>query len=142
MLELLVNKKSGRRVLGVLIAYVPSRDQHVMQIAMPLGVMLANGAVLATDTFSSGVMKYRRCDLQGCYVETGIDNTSLASLGRATKAQMQIVSVDGKKFNLPFSLNGFTAAHTALVDLAKQKATSASAAPAASPAPADPGQAN
>lgn len=136
MLEMLVNKKTGRRVLGILVAYIPSRDQHVMQIAMPLGVMLSNGAVLATDTFTSGVLKYRRCDMQGCYVETGIDNNSISAIGRATKAQMQIVSVDGKKFNLTFSLNGFTAAHSALVDLARQKAT-ASAPPSAPPAAQD-----
>jgi invasion protein IalB len=140
MLELLVNKKSGRRVLGVLIAYMPSRNQHVMQIAMPLGVMLSNGAVLATDTFTSGVLKFRRCDMQGCYVETGIDNDSIAALGRATKAALQIVSVDGKKFNLAFSLNGFTAAHNALVELARQKATGVT--PAAAPPAAQEGQAN
>ncbi len=143
MLEMLVNKKTGRRVLGVLIAYIPSRDQHVMQIAMPLGVSLANGAVIGTDTFTSGVLKYRRCDMQGCYVETGIDNDSLNALGRATKAEMRIVSVDGKKFNLTFSLNGFTAAHNALVELARQKATTGSppSAPAGAP-PAAQDQAN
>jgi len=132
MVELLVNKKTGRRVLSILIAYIPSRDQHVMQIGMPLGVMLQNGAVLNSDTFTSDVLHFRRCDIQGCYVETPIDGASLNALARATKAQMQIVSVDGKKFELAFSLNGFTSAHNALVDLTKQKA---SGAPAASPPP-------
>jgi len=143
MVELLVNKTTGRRVLGVLIVYIPSRNQHVMQVAMPLGVMLANGAVISTDTFTSGVLKFVRCDMQGCYVETGVDNDSINALGRATKAAIQIVSVEGKKFNLTFSLNGFTAAHNALQELARQKATNAAPASAAAPAPADQqGQAN
>ncbi len=135
MLELLVNKKTGRRVLGVLIAYLPSRDQHVMQIALPLGVMLSNGAVVSTDTFTSAVLKFRRCDLQGCYVETGIDNGSISALARATKAEMQVVSVDGKKFDLTFSLNGFSAAHSALVEMARQKVPGG--APATSTPPQD-----
>jgi len=134
MVELLVNKKTGRRVLSVLIAYIPSRNQHVMQIGLPLGVMLQNGAVLSSDTYTSDVLHFRRCDAQGCYVETPIDSGSLSALARATKAQMQIVSVDGKKFQLVFSLNGFTPAHNALVELTKQKATAAPPA-AEQPAP-------
>ena len=135
MVEMLVNKKTGRRVLSILIAYIPARDQHVMQIGLPLGVMLQNGAIMNSDTFTSNVLHFRRCDMQGCYVETPIDNASLSSLARATKAQMQVVSVDGKKFELAFSLSGFSPAHSALVDLTKQKA--AGAAPAASPPPAE-----
>ena len=41
---------------------------------MPLGVMLQNGAVLSSDTYTSGVLRYRLCDMQGCY--------SVARLGR------------------------------------------------------------
>lgn len=131
MVELRVAKKTGQRILGVLVAYVPSRDQHVIQISVPLGVALQNGLVISSDTFTSKPLRFRRCDQLGCYVETGIDNQSLAALGRATKADMQVVSMDGRKFNLVFSLNGFTAAHDQLVALAKQKATAAPAPDAA-----------
>ena len=133
MIEMRVAKKTGQRILGVLVAYVPSRDQHIIQVSVPLGVALQNGLVIASDTFTSKPLHFRRCDQLGCYVETGIDNQSLAALGRATKADMQVVSMDGKKYNLVFSLNGFTAAHDQLVALAKQKAT---AAPAPDAAPA------
>ena len=133
MLQLLVNKKTGQRVLGVVILYAPSRDQSIMQIALPLGVMLQSGAVLSSDTFKSSVLHYGRCDAQGCYVVLPVDNDTMGALGRATKAEMQIVSVDGKKYNLAFSLNGFTAGHSALMDLARQKATAAPAAPAPAP---------
>jgi invasion protein IalB len=129
MLEIRVAKKTGQRVLAVLIAYVPSRDASVIQLAVPLGVALQNGLVLASDTFTSPVMHYSRCDIQGCYVQNVIDNGTLDALGRATKAQLQIVFVDGRKIALPFSLDGFTAAHSALVDLAKAKATKPAAEP-------------
>ncbi|MDE2183220.1 MAG: invasion associated locus B family protein [Alphaproteobacteria bacterium] len=138
MLELRVAKKTGQRILGVLLAYVPSRDEHIMQISVPLGVALQNGLVLNSDTYNSGVLHFRRCDMQACYVEMPIDNQTVATLGRATKAQMQIVSVDGRKYNLVFSLDGFTQAHSALVELAKQKAV----APQAPATPADNSGAN
>ena len=125
MIELLVNKKSGRRVLGVLIVYNKAQDQYVMQIAMPLGVMVQNGAVLGSDSYTSGVLHYRLCDMQGCYAIAPLDDDAIKALGRATKAEMRIVSADGKKFNIGFSLNGFTAAHNALLDMMQQKASGA-----------------
>lgn len=131
MIEMLVNKKTGRRVLGLLIVYNKDKDRYVMQIAMPLGVLIQNGAVLATDTFHSPVLRYRLCDMQGCYAITGLDDAAIKAFGRATKAQMQIVSAEGKKFNIGFSLNGFTASHDALLQMMQK-----SPAPAAAHAPA------
>jgi invasion protein IalB len=129
MIELLVNKKSGRRVLGVLIMYNQAHDQNLMQVSTPLGVLIPNGAVLGSDTYTSEVMRYRMCDLQGCYAIMPLDSSAVKALGRATKAEMRVVSVDGRKVNLSFSLKGFTAAYNALVDMTRQKAT-ATAAPA------------
>jgi len=122
MLELRVAKKTGQRILGVLLVYIPSRNEHVMQISVPLGVALQSGLVVHSDTYNSPVMRFRRCDQQGCYVEVPIDNGAVSSLARATKAQATIVSADGRKFDLVFSMSGFADAHRALVDLTKQKA--------------------
>ena len=133
MIELLVNKKSGRRVLGVMIIYNAAQNQNVMQVAMPLGVMLQTGVVLGSDTYTSAVLRYRLCDIQGCYSVAPLDDDAIKALGRATKAEMRIVSADGKKFALNFSLNGFTAAHEALVEMTRQKPSGAPA-PAAAPA--------
>jgi invasion protein IalB len=133
MLELLVNKKSGRRVLGVLIIYNPAQNQNVMQIATPLGVLVQSGVVIGSDTYTSAVLRYRLCDVQGCYALAPLDDDAIKTLGRATKAEMRIASADGKKFNLVFSLNGFTAAHNALVEMTRQKSHGAPA-PATEPA--------
>jgi invasion protein IalB len=133
MLEIRVAKKTGQRILSVLLAYIPARNEHVIQIAVPLGVALQNGLVLNSDTYKSGVLHFRRCDQLGCYVEGSIDGNAVNSLSRATKADTEIVSMDGKRYNFAFSLDGFTAAHNALVDLTKQKAVN----PPAQPAPAD-----
>ena len=129
MHELLADKKTGRPVFAMYIFYVPSRDRHVIQILLPLGLMLSNGAVLSTDTFTSPVLKFVRCDMEGCYIQTGADNESINALARATRAEMHAVyAANGVKLVLPFYLNGFSAAHSALVELARQKAPSSAAA--------------
>lgn len=134
MIELRVAKKTGQRILGFLIAYVPARDAHVIQVSVPLGVALANGMMIDADTYKSPVLKFRRCDQLGCYVEAAMGNDVISTLGKATKAQATVVSVDGKRYNLVFSLKGFTEAHQALVELTKAKASNkAAAAPAAQP---------
>jgi invasion protein IalB len=128
MIELLVNKKSGRRVLGVLIVYNQAQNQNLLQLATPLGALLSSGAVLSSDTYTSGVLRYRLCDIQGCYSVALLNDDAIKALGRATKANVKIVSAEGKKFDLNFSLNGFSAAYNALVEMTRQKPSGAPAA--------------
>jgi invasion protein IalB len=130
MIELRVAKKTGQRVLGVLMAYVPARDTHILQISVPLGVALANGLVINAAPFKSSVLKFRRCDQLGCYVETAVGNDVIGQLSKAPKGQVEIVTVDGRHYNLAFSMDGFNDAHAALVELSKAKVKAPSAPPA------------
>jgi invasion protein IalB len=144
MFELLANKQSGQRVLSVSIAYMPSGDRHVIQIAVPLGVSIPRGLVLTSDAYTSPALHYRRCDRGGCYVEMLLPNETITSLASAgTQAKIRIFAVTGKAFEIPFSLNGFGDAHNAMQDLARKKvAGNDTVAPApvtpAAPAPAAP----
>jgi invasion protein IalB len=132
MYEELDDKESHQRILSVSIAYIPSADKHVIQIAVPLGISIPKGVVIQADKYTSAVLPYRRCDQAGCYVEMILPNDVIDSLSHAgPKASMKIVSDDDKPFELHFSLDGFTAAHDAMTDLAKQKEKAAPAAPAA-----------
>ena len=83
MFELLANKQTQQRVLSVSIAYVPGRDSHVIQIAVPLGVSIPRGLILTSDTYTSPALKYRRCDRGGCYVEMLMPNDSVNALAGA-----------------------------------------------------------
>lgn len=140
MFQELQDENSKQRVLSVSLAYVPSRDQHVMQIAVPLGIGIQAGAVIKTDSYASPKLPYRRCDQVGCYIEMIFGNDQVAKLaGAGNSASVNIVADDGKPYALKFSLNGFAGAHDAMAGLAKQKAVApaaAGAAPAAAaPAP-------
>ena len=125
MYEELDDKTSHQRVLGVSIAFVPSTNNHVAQIAVPLGVAIGSGAVIKTDSYTSPKMPYRRCDRDGCYVELLLPQDIVDSLAKSgPEATVNIVADGGKSYALRFSLNGFAGAHDSMSGLAKQKATS------------------
>jgi invasion protein IalB len=141
MYELLANKQNNQRVMSLSIAYLPTGDKHVIQVAVPLGILIPKGLVIESDTFTSPLLHYRRCDRGGCYVEMVIDNGAVNALATATgPAKVKIVAEGGKVFEIPFSLNGYGDAHGAMVDLARKKTSGKPAeAPAATaPAPAAP----
>jgi len=136
MYEEMDDKNSRQRVLGLSLAYIPSSDRHLMQVAVPLGVALGKGLVIQTDSFTSPMLHFRRCDRLGCYVEMVIDNGSVDSISHSgPNAAVKIVADNGKAFSLRLSLDGFAGAHDKMAALAKQKAKAPAQQPAA-PAPA------
>lgn len=133
-------QKTGQRVLSISIAYVPSLDKHAIQISVPLDISIPKGIVLQTDTYTSPVLKYRRCDRSGCYVEMAVDNALVESLAKSgTEGKVNIAADNGKTYSLKFSLKGFAQAHDDMASQAKAKAkpvqqgAAAPAAPAATP---------
>lgn len=117
------SKNSKQRILSVSIAYIPSLNRHAIQISVPLGIAVQPGVVLQAGSFTSKAMPYRRCDQAGCYVEMLIDNSTIDQLSHGgDSAMVKVTGVDGKKYDLKFSLKGFSAAHDSMAQLAKQKA--------------------
>ncbi|MEJ0028083.1 MAG: invasion associated locus B family protein [Rhizomicrobium sp.] len=139
MFELLANKQNQQRILSISIAYVPSSDKHVIQIAVPLGVLIQKGLVLSSDAYTSPMLHYRRCDRGGCYVEMLLQPEAVSALASGAGAGKIIVYADaGKAFEIPFSLKGFNEAHGAMQDLARKK-TQGNTPPPEAPAPAPAG---
>jgi invasion protein IalB len=153
VLQSTVNKDNKQRISSLSIAYVPSRDTYAMQIVVPTGVSLAKG--LALGPTLKGI-KFTRCERDGCYVETLIDNAGVTSLSGAGKATTIGVVGYGKdtEIKLPVSLTGFPEAMDRMKTFAKDRAvalpantavlpstTAPGAAPAAAAAPAGRGAA-
>ena len=127
MLFATVRKDTDLRVASVSIAYVPSKDNYVMQIAVPLGIDFSQGVVVAAGQFASGKMQLRRCDRSGCFVE-GPANADLIQGLESNADQgghLNIVAMGGKPVSLSLSLKGFAQARAAMVASAKAKAVSA-----------------
>jgi invasion protein IalB len=129
-------RETRQRILSLSIAYVPSMDRHALQVTVPLDVALQKGLTIQTDSYTSPVLKYRRCDRNGCYVEQAVDNSLVEGLAKSGAAgKINIVADNGKAYPLGFSLKGFAAAHDDMVSQARAKAKSVEkpAAPAATP---------
>lgn len=131
-------QKTGQRVMSISIAYVPSLDKHALQISVPLDISIPKGVVIQTDSYTSPVLKYRRCDRGGCYVEMPVDNGVVSALARAgSEGKINIVADGGKAYSLKFSLKGFAQAHDDMASQARAKAkpVQQAAAPAAAATP-------
>jgi invasion protein IalB len=136
MFQELDDQRTRQRVLSISIAYVPSLDRHALQVTVPLEISIPRGLTIQTDSYTSPVLKYRRCDRNGCYVEMAVDNGLIESLGKSGPAgKINIVADSGKSYALNFSLKGFAQAHDDMASQARAKAKAvakpADAAPAA-----------
>ena len=146
MFQEVANQQRNQRILSISIAYVPSMDRYALQVTVPLGVSIPKGLSLQTDSYTSPTLRYRRCDRDGCYVETGVDKGLIEGIAKSSpdaKAKVNVTGDNGKSVGVTFFLKGFAAAHDDMVSEAKAKAKPVSQAnantpamPAASPAPA------
>jgi invasion protein IalB len=118
------NKATGQRVISMSIAFYPSVNRHALVVAVPLDVSLAKGVKLQAGSYTSPLLKYRRCDRNGCYVEVAVDNGMIESLARSSgdSGKINIAADNGKAYALNFSLKGFAAAHDDMVSQARVKA--------------------
>jgi len=129
--------QTRQRILSVSVAYVPSLDRHALQITVPLEISIPKGVVIQTDSYTSPVMRYRRCDRNGCYVEMAVDNALIESLSKSgPAAKVNIVADSGKSYALNFSLKGFAAAHDDMASQARAKAKPIAKPGDTAPAPA------
>jgi invasion protein IalB len=132
------SQANHQRVLSLSLAYVPGIDRHAIQISVPLDIAIQRGIIVQTDSYTSPVLKYRRCDRNGCYVEMPVDNTLVDGLNKSgPEGKINLVADNGKPYGIKFSLKGFSAAHDDMVSQTRAKAKSVAkpdqAAPAATP---------
>jgi invasion protein IalB len=125
MFQELDSQTTKQRVLSISLAYVPSLDRHAVQITVPLDISIPKGVTIKTDSYTSPVLKYRRCDRNGCYIEMAVDNSLIEGLAKSGPAgKINIVADNGKVYALNFSLKGFAQAHDDMAAQARAKAKS------------------
>ena len=142
MFQEVANQQRNQRILAISIAYVPSMDRYALQVTVPLGISIPKGLSMQTDSYTSPTLRYRRCDRDGCYVETGVEKSVIEGLAKSSpdgKAKVNITGdSNGKSVGITYFLKGFVAAHDDMVSQAKAKAKSVQASAAAPAAPAAP----
>src|SRR5579872_4188999 len=95
MFQEVANQQRNQRILAISIAYVPSMDRYALQVTVPLGVSIPKGLSLQTDSYTSPILRYRRCDRDGCYVETGVDKGLIEGIARSSPDAKAKVNLTG-----------------------------------------------
>jgi invasion protein IalB len=135
--EAIAFKKGGALAVSMSVVYVPSQNRHLMQVIVPLGVDVAKGARLVAGSTVSDPMPYHHCDRVGCYFGIGDGNAIVDAMKGQSVLKVRVSQFRGKSVDLAVPLKGFDDAHSAMVELAKQKAGKPAAAPAEAPAAPD-----
>jgi invasion protein IalB len=134
MQEILSQKGTDQAILIITIAYNTQHKASVAQIGVPLGVSLAKGLTILADDYTAPVLRFHRCSRNFCFVESLLPDEIVSALSHSTTGKIRItMDNDGKSYNVPFSLKGFSEAHDALIQFSGQKA--GKAAPASPSAP-------
>ncbi len=121
MWEAIAFKKGGALAVSVSIVFVPSRNEHLLQFVVPLGIDLPKGAKLVAGGYTSEMWHYHHCDRIGCYVIVPQGNAIVDALKGQPDMKVRVVQFHGKSFDLNVPLKGFDEAHDSMVELARKR---------------------
>jgi len=89
-------------------------------LVLPLGLKLADGAVLKIDDSKpKDAMAFRTCLFAGCVADLKIDDKMAGSLAKGKTLSIKSMSDEGKETPFSVSLNGFQSALNRLHELTK-----------------------
>ena len=112
-----VTAGNAQQVVMVFALSAASADgDAAIQIALPLGISLPAGVQLAIGDGYQNHIALERCTPQGCIVEGTGSRELLAAMKRGASGTLVVQNEQGRPIQLPFSLNGFTAAFTAMTE--------------------------
>jgi invasion protein IalB len=87
-----------------------------IQMALPLGIALSPGIGIMVGNGYQSRIPLDRCTPQGCIVEGTGSDEFVAALKREASGVLAVENDQGQEIQLPFSLNGFTAAYTEMLN--------------------------
>ena len=80
-------------------------------LTVPLGVHLPSGITLQVDEEEPFTLEYERCDQQGCFSGTVIDDALLNSFIGGSNCKVSFNDLSGQTITATLSLLGFTAGY-------------------------------
>jgi invasion protein IalB len=106
---------SGKQVVLVFsLALDAKASQTRVQIALPLGIAVPPGVGIAIGNEVQRKAAVSRCTPKGCIVEGVATKDLLDTMRAGAQGAVIVTTEEGKPVQLPFSLNGFTAAYDAM----------------------------
>ncbi len=107
--QTLTNTEINQPMLKVAAGYVPGKDEAVMILTLPLGVILPPGIQLTVGEGKAARVPVTTCLPAGCQAGVQLDKEFTARLKKGKQMIVTFLGPDGKQINAPISLSGFTA---------------------------------
>ncbi len=103
-------KKTGQRLLAVVIQPQTIEPKIAILLSLPYGLYLPAGTAFKIDDGEENRMVIETCDAQGCYATGGISEKQVDAMKKGKKLLIGFQANNKKPITVPISLTGFTAA--------------------------------
>lgn len=110
----LVVKETQQQLLHVMVLYSPKREEPVMIATLPLGVALRPGLQIQVDEAEPFSLTFETCTPVGCRAGLLLKPEILSAFQKGANGTVSFFNLQGKRLNVPLSLNGFTQAVASL----------------------------
>ncbi|HTW36682.1 MAG TPA: invasion associated locus B family protein [Rhizomicrobium sp.] len=119
MTQVDVDRARNALIASVAISYDPKSDSYLGRFLVPLGVSFEQGLAIEIGSFSAQNIKFRVCARDGCLVISPLPPQMVQAMMAAgsTRGSMKATTIDGRKFEIPILLDGFSDS----LDLLKKK---------------------
>lgn len=103
-------KKTGQRLLAVIIQPQPIEPNIAILLSLPHGLYLPAGTAYKVDDGKENRLVIETCDVEGCYATGGITEEMAEAMRNGKKLLIGFQASNKKPITIPVSLAGFTAA--------------------------------
>lgn len=109
IIQELVLREGGQRVLQVAIGYVPGDAAPIVALSLPLGMSLPAGVVMEVPGADAMHFPVERCEPSGCRAGARLSPDFLAALGKAARMTVRFNDAKREPIEVAVSLEGFQA---------------------------------
>ncbi len=106
----LLFKKTGQRLLSVIIQPQPFEPKLALQLSLPHGLYLPAGTAYKIDDAEEVRLEIETCDAEGCYASAAVDDKLSAVLKKGKTMRIGFQATNRKPVTIPVTLDGFVPA--------------------------------
>ena len=114
IIQNLVLREGGQRVLQFAIGYVKESPDPVALLSLPLGISLPPGAEIQIDDNAPKRVAIERCEPNGCRAGLLLVSETLQSMRLGKQLSIKFFDAKRQPIEVPLSLDGFDEGLTAL----------------------------
>ncbi len=104
----LVLREGGQRVLQVAVGYVPSSQEPIALVSLPLGISLPPGVAVELPDAQPIKFAVERCEPNGCRAGFKLNEKTLERLKSAAQMTVKFFDAQRRPIEVAVSLAGFT----------------------------------